>query len=142
MYVRRVSVRNGTEIQVQGEKGMIKRSDVKEHVFLYCSSGWWWVSNTIRLLWIYLEESCNSSEYAHHTYVYAQIWIYTDTVSLPHAQIWICGFNWLQTEKTIQEKKSFQKVPKSKTQICCTLANIFYISFTLNLKLFAWLTLY
>ena len=39
MYVRKVSVRNGTEIQVQGEKGMIKRSDVKEHVFLYCSSG-------------------------------------------------------------------------------------------------------
>ena len=25
------------------------------------------------------------------------------------------GFNRLQTEKTIQEKKSFQKVPKSKT---------------------------
>ena len=79
MYVRKVSVRSGTEIQVQGEKGMIKRSDVKQRLFLYCSRGWWWVSNTIRLLWIHLEESHNSSEYARHTYVYAQIWIYTQS---------------------------------------------------------------
>ena len=43
MYVSKVSkkkkkeksVRSGMEIQVQGEKGMIKRSDDKE----YCSSG-------------------------------------------------------------------------------------------------------
>ena len=39
MYVRKVSVRSGTEIQVQGEKGMIKRSDVKQRLFLYCSRG-------------------------------------------------------------------------------------------------------
>ena len=36
---RKVSVRSGMEIQVQGEKGMIKRSDIKECLSLYCSNG-------------------------------------------------------------------------------------------------------
>ena len=117
---------------------MIKRSDVKEHVFLHCSSGWWWVSNTIRLLWIHLEESCNSSEYAHQTYVYAQIRIYTDTVSLQHAQVWICWIQPTANWKNNTGKKKFPESSKKQNLNLLHTGKYFYISFTLNLKLFAW----
>ena len=88
---------------------MIKSSDIKEHLFLYCSSGWWWVSNTIRLLWIHLEESRNSSEYARHTYVYEQTWIYTQSAF--HMLMLIQQTaNW----KNNTRKKSFPESSKKK----------------------------
>ena len=113
---------------------MIKSSDIKEHLFLYCSSGWWWVSNTIRLLWIHLEESRNSSEYARHTYVYEQTWIYTQSAF--HMLMLIQQTaNW----KNNTRKKSFPESSKKKNlNLLNTGKYFFYISFTLNLKLFAW----
>ena len=49
--------------------------------------------------------------------MYAHIWIYTHTVSLPYLQIYICGFNQLQTENTSKKKKkNSRKFQKAKLE--------------------------